>query len=187
MIKDTANLAFHPVANIFPLMEGKPFEDICDSIQQNGLLEPIWLYQMQIIDGRNRYRACIETGTAPRFRTYEGDEGDLVAFVVALNLHRRHLSESQRAMVAEKRLETGIPLRLFHDYEAVQEASGLPVELVFIHGQEGEVRGNTLNNLSLIKRVYEGNSMSYGGMVFFPYEMLPVITSLDEISQAGAA
>ena len=102
MIKDTANLAFHPVANIFPLMEGKPFEDICDSIQQNGLLEPIWLYQMQIIDGRNRYRACIETGTAPRFRTYEGDEGDLVAFVVALNLHRRHLSESQRAMVAEK-------------------------------------------------------------------------------------
>ena len=86
-----------------------------------------------------------------------------------------------------KRLETGIPLRLFHDYEAVQEASGLPVELVFIHGQEGEVRGNTLNNLSLIKRVYEGNSMSYGGMVFFPYEMLPVITSLDELSQAGAA
>ena len=82
------------------------------------------------------------------------------------------------------RLETGIPLRLWRDYEAVQEASGLPVQLVFIHGQEGEVRGNTINNLRLIKRVYEGNSMSYGGMVFFPYEMLPIITTLDELSQA---
>lgn len=103
------SLQFHPVANIFPLMEGRPFEDLCDSIQQNGLMEGIWIYKGQIIDGRNRYRACRETGVEARFRAYEGEEADLVGFVVALNLHRRHLSESQRAMVAANiaKLERG--------------------------------------------------------------------------------
>lgn len=98
----TDTLQFHPVANIFPLMEGKPFEDLCDSIQQNGLMEGIWIYKGQIIDGRNRYRACRETGVEARFRAYEGEDADLVGFVVALNLHRRHLDESQRGLVHAK-------------------------------------------------------------------------------------
>lgn len=103
----TDTLQFHPVANIFPLMEGRAFEDLCDSIQQNGLMEGIWIYKGQIIDGRNRYRACQETGVEARFRAYEGEEADLVGFVVALNLHRRHLSESQRAMVASNIAKLG--------------------------------------------------------------------------------
>lgn len=105
----TDTLQFHPVANIFPLMEGRAFEDLCDSIQQNGLMEGIWIYKGQIIDGRNRYRACQETGVEARFRAYEGEEADLVGFVVALNLHRRHLDEGQRSVVAAKiaNLENG--------------------------------------------------------------------------------
>jgi len=66
-----------------------------------GLREPIWVYQGKIIDGRNRFRACQETKTEPRFREWDG-QGSLVSFVVSLNLHRRHLDESQRSMVAAK-------------------------------------------------------------------------------------
>lgn len=93
---------YHPVSNLFPLMQGADFEALKQDIGEHGQHEPIWLHQDgSIIDGRNRHRACIELGIEPQFRTWDGGDS-LVSFVVSLNLHRRHLSESQRAMVAAK-------------------------------------------------------------------------------------
>lgn len=60
------------------------------------------MWQDFIIDGRHRAQACAELGIAPTSREYQGDESSLVSFVVSLNLHRRHLDESQRALVAGK-------------------------------------------------------------------------------------
>lgn len=91
---------YHEVANLFPLMQGDEFEELKADIKQNGLIEPIWLdKEGRIIDGRNRHRACIETGITPRFRTWDNGKS-LVGFVVSLNLKRRHLEKSQRAMLA---------------------------------------------------------------------------------------
>ncbi len=94
---------FHPIAELFPLIEGDEFVALVDDIRANGLREAIWTYDGQIIDGRNRYRACSVSGVAPRFRQWDG-QGSLVAFVVSLNLKRRHLTPSQRAMVAVEML-----------------------------------------------------------------------------------
>jgi N6-adenosine-specific RNA methylase IME4/ParB-like chromosome segregation protein Spo0J len=91
---------FHPLADVFPLIEGGEFESLVQDIRQHGLREPVVLYQDQILDGRNRYRACQATGTDCSFKVYEGN--DPAAYVVSLNLKRRHLDESQRAMVAAK-------------------------------------------------------------------------------------
>ena len=52
-----------------------------------------------MLDGRNRLRACEELGIAPPTETYDGDP---VAYVVSLNIARRHLNESQRGLVAAK-------------------------------------------------------------------------------------
>jgi N6-adenosine-specific RNA methylase IME4 len=97
-----SNLDYHAAAEIFPLMTGEEYNFLVQDIRENGLRESIWLHDNQIIDGRNRFRACIDSDTQPHFREYDGEESQLIPFVVSMNLHRRHLSESQRAMVAAK-------------------------------------------------------------------------------------
>jgi N6-adenosine-specific RNA methylase IME4/ParB-like chromosome segregation protein Spo0J len=91
-------LEFHPLANIFPLLEGEPFNEVVADIRTHGLRESIVLLEGKILDGRNRYRACLIARCAPIFVDYLGD--DPLGFVISKNLHRRHLTESQRAMVA---------------------------------------------------------------------------------------
>ncbi|MFQ5510200.1 MAG: ParB/RepB/Spo0J family partition protein, partial [Leptospirillia bacterium] len=56
----------------------------------------------RIIDGRNRYRASRAVGCDVATQVFEGSDAELVGFVISLNLRRRHLNESQRAMAAAK-------------------------------------------------------------------------------------
>ena len=95
---------FHPAANIFPLMQGEAFESLVADIRAHGQHEPIWLFNGKIIDGRNRYRACLEAGVEPKFRQYDGTEEWLVQFILSANLERRHLTSDQRAACAVEAL-----------------------------------------------------------------------------------
>lgn len=92
-------MEFHEVANIFPLIEGKEFDDLVEDIRTNGLQQPIWIYQGKIIDGRNRYRACKAADVDPRYQEWDG-KGSLVAFTISLNVKRRHLTSSQLGVIA---------------------------------------------------------------------------------------
>ncbi|MGB8127184.1 MAG: ParB N-terminal domain-containing protein [Pseudolabrys sp.] len=84
--------AFHPLADLFPLMECEEFGRLVESIRASGLRECIILHHGQILDGRNRFRACLEAGVEPQFdRLPNGD--DPLRFVIDKNLRRRHLTE----------------------------------------------------------------------------------------------
>lgn len=88
---------------IFPMMSDEDFQELKRSIQTNGQLMPIELWQGRLIDGRNRLKACRELMLEPKFRALEELPcGSVVEYVAAANLHRRHLSASQRAMVAAR-------------------------------------------------------------------------------------
>lgn len=98
-------LEFHELANIFPLMEGKAFDDLVEDMRQHGQRELVYLYEGKILDGRNRYNACKKLGKECDTMAFPG-EGTPLDFVISLNLHRRHLDSSQRAMVAAKLVTT---------------------------------------------------------------------------------
>ena len=93
---------YHPAADIFPMMQGDEFEALKADIAAHGLHDPITLdADGAILDGRNRHMACTLTDKPLKFEKWDG-EGSAVDFVLSRNLHRRHLNETQRAMVANK-------------------------------------------------------------------------------------
>ena len=112
----------HEVARLFPPMTQAEFEALKEDIGRHGLREPITTSEGEIVDGIHRDRACRELGIEPRYVEWSG-EGSLLDFAVGRNLHRRHLTESQRAMVAARiaNLAGGRPAKTARK-EAVSEA-----------------------------------------------------------------
>jgi hypothetical protein len=91
----------HPIANVFPMMSKDEFKALKSDIKEHGLREPIVFWKNMLVDGRNRLKACEELGIEAD-ESELMDETDPVAWVISHNLHRRHLTESQRSMVAGK-------------------------------------------------------------------------------------
>ena len=96
-------ISSHPAAELFPFMSDEELAELAADIRAHGLLEPIVLLDGLVLDGRNRLRACEAAGVEPRFVDWDGT-GDPAVWVISKNLKRRHLSTSQRAMVAAKLL-----------------------------------------------------------------------------------
>lgn len=94
-----AKLIAHSAADVLPMMDGASYDAFKADIATHGQREPIVLHEGRIVDGRNRYRACRELGIEPTTTEWDG-KGSLVSFIVSVNLHRRDLSASQKAMAA---------------------------------------------------------------------------------------
>ena len=106
---------FHPIANLFPLIEGEEFDAFVADVGAKMLAERIITLQGMILDGRNRYRALLALGTItvetpltdPRWfvEFNEANFGaDAIAagpleHVISLNLRRRHLTTEQRSFL----------------------------------------------------------------------------------------
>ena len=90
----------HELALVFPPMTEPEFAAFKADIREHGQREPITLYEGKILDGLHRYRACQELGLEPRVVRFEGNPRAAAQLVVGRNFHRRHLTTSQRAMVA---------------------------------------------------------------------------------------
>jgi ParB-like chromosome segregation protein Spo0J len=68
------NLEFHALATLFPLLYTPGFDELVADIRAHGLREPIVMFEGKVLDGRNRYRACIESGVEPTFTVYQGED-----------------------------------------------------------------------------------------------------------------
>jgi hypothetical protein len=111
------DLIFHEFADVFPMLNAEKLGELAQDISKHGLRDSVVLHEGKILDGRSRYLACQQARTQPQFEDFTGD--DALGFVLSRNLHRRHLDESQRAMVTAKiaNLKVG----------ANQHSQGMPI------------------------------------------------------------
>jgi DNA modification methylase len=86
----------HPAADAWPMMDDGRFAELRADIEANGQREPITICDGMILDGRNRYRACVELDVEPLTREYAGDPW---AFAWSLNGERRDLEATVRALI----------------------------------------------------------------------------------------
>jgi ParB-like nuclease domain len=98
----TADLKFHPFADLVPSMRDSEYEDLKADIKANGLLMPIVLFEGKVLDGRHRLRACRAVDVEPRFTEGTDWIGDPAGFVLSANLHRRHLTAEQKREIIAK-------------------------------------------------------------------------------------
>lgn len=90
----------HPYAARYPLLGAPELQALTDDIRERGQHEPIVMLDGVLIDGRNRWLACTRAGVEPKTREYdEATDGEVENFIDSCNLHRRHLTAEQRAMI----------------------------------------------------------------------------------------
>lgn len=87
----------HPLSAAFPAMTAEEFQELKDSIENIGVQNAITVADNMVLDGWNRYRACIELGMDCPVAELAPDT-DPRDFVMAQNKARRHVNKAQLAM-----------------------------------------------------------------------------------------
>lgn len=86
----------HPAADVWPMMDARRYDELLADIREHGQREPITICDGMVLDGRNRYRACVDLGIDPATRNYQGDPW---ALSWSLNGARRDLEDVRRALI----------------------------------------------------------------------------------------
>jgi hypothetical protein len=108
--------ALHKFCEIIPPCTEKEYAELKADIKDNGLRLPIKIFDGKILDGRSRYQACVDLeaeGHPVEFKqevffssTKEVSADDALHYVISMNVKRRHLSASQRAVIFAKLVTT---------------------------------------------------------------------------------
>ncbi|SAK88679.1 hypothetical protein AWB77_04810 [Caballeronia fortuita] len=89
----------HPLSAAFPTFAQEDLAALAEDIRQFGQRESGLMLDGMVLDGWNRYCACQLAGIEFNWIEFDDEHPDVdpVAFVLSKNLHRRHLTASQRA------------------------------------------------------------------------------------------
>lgn len=119
-------MRFHPYSEVFPLLPDNELAELTEDIKAFGLRDSIWLYDGQILDGRNRWLACQRAKKEPHYRTFKGTPTGALALVVSANLKRRQLTIEQRAFAAAKIATLRVGSNQHSPKNAALEGEGTP-------------------------------------------------------------
>ena len=76
-------------------MDEADYLALLDNVDDHGQRDPIVIFEGMVLDGYNRQKVCLQIGIEPKTVQFDGD--DPAEYVLSKNLHRRHLTPSQRA------------------------------------------------------------------------------------------
>lgn len=137
------------------MMSDDELGSLVNDIRDNGLRQPIYLYKGKVLDGRNRLQACKQAGVDPRFENFTGTESEATAFVISMNLARRHLTTAQKAVLAVRLL----PQEKVSAQARMLEGRSIPTQSI-VEGTRGEatdlagarvgISGETVRQATLI-------------------------------------
>jgi protein gp37 len=96
------NYTQHPLGATLPPLPESEKAQLRADIAANGLLNDITIFEGQVLLGWHRCCACAETGTEPRFKEFKGTATEAARLVASEDLHRRQMSEGQKAIVLAK-------------------------------------------------------------------------------------
>lgn len=100
--KNLDGLKPHEAAQIVPRMRPDEWKAFLEDVRANGVIEPLVIQRDgPVLDGRHRLDAARECGfEVVPYREVELSEREQVDFVIRSAVIRRHLSDDQRAMLA---------------------------------------------------------------------------------------
>jgi hypothetical protein len=109
------HLKIHPAADLFPMMSESELRELGENIKAQGLKSHLKLYKGKLLDGRNRLEAMELVGIPVNLSgdvaalgcpfDHLDERADPYDHVIALNLHRRHLTADQKRDLIAKVLK----------------------------------------------------------------------------------
>ncbi len=148
-----SSLTRHPLSAAYEDIYGPAWDDLVNDMRKWGLgKHKITLYEGQILDGWQRYRACLEAGIEPEFETFaeriaredRPDGYGIDEFIAVVQEHRRsqtpemqrarRINRIQRASEARERgdsirtiaiAEKVSPTQVYKDLKSAEETSGV--------------------------------------------------------------
>jgi ParB-like chromosome segregation protein Spo0J len=153
-------MKFHEYANIYRMLPDIELANLAEDIKEKGQLLPITIYDGKVLDGRNRYRACIMAGVDPRTEEYTGD--DPLGLIASLNDHRRHDIPEERAMVGARmaNLRAGNP----KFGNAISSTETIAPQVITIE-RAAELSGSSPANIKRAKPIVQSGIQELQDMV----------------------
>lgn len=166
---------FHPASLLFPMMSDSELNELAEDIKKSGQIEPVVLYHGEVLDGRNRLKACELAGLEPKFTEANGDVPSPTLYALKLWVEALRSGKYKQAVsvlrsgdrfcclgvACELAVDAGVAERSGDGYSDSygSEVGKLPVEVVFWLGLKtsyGEIPGRK----SLIAMNDSGRSFS---------------------------
>jgi len=158
-------LEIHPAADLFPMQTATGFESLCENIKTQGQRDPIIICRGKIIDGRNRYKACLALNIEIKAVEEDIPDEQIMGRVYALNILRKQLSSGQRAVIAlseREQLQAEASERMLSGKPCGKNSTGSKTDEILARKYMTNAKyiamaAEIASNPELLKKVFDGD------------------------------